>query len=76
MERVENGLYHFKFSSCFSRSNIENKFTRVDWSEVEIDKYGNRTENTLQSVKTVCKKRAYTNGEKLASFKNQFSAEK
>ncbi len=46
MERVGQGLYHFKFESNFNfHEKLLYKFTRGDWSEVEIDKYGNRTEN-------------------------------
>ena len=46
MERVGQGLYHFKFVSDFKYPDeLLYKFTRGDWSEVEIDKYGNRTEN-------------------------------
>lgn len=46
MERVGQGLYHFKFSENFVYpEELLYKFTRGDWSEVEIDKYGNRTEN-------------------------------
>ncbi|MFT7350674.1 MAG: putative alpha/beta superfamily hydrolase [Flavobacterium sp.] len=46
MERVGVGLYHFVFPSNFNYpENLLYKFTRGDWSEVEIDKLGNRTEN-------------------------------
>jgi predicted alpha/beta superfamily hydrolase len=46
MERVGVGLYHFVFPSNFNYpETILYKFTRGDWSEVEIDKFGNRTEN-------------------------------
>jgi predicted alpha/beta superfamily hydrolase len=46
MEKIGNGLYHFKFSYDFEYpKELLYKFTRGDWSEVEIDKYGNRTEN-------------------------------
>lgn len=46
MERVGQGIYHFKFDSNFKYpEELLYKFTRGDWSEVEIDKYGNRTEN-------------------------------
>ncbi len=46
MERVGQGLYHYKFSEDFVYpEELLYKFTRGDWSEVEIDKYGNRTEN-------------------------------
>ena len=46
MEKVGQGLYHFKFHTNFVYPDeMLYKFTRGDWSEVEIDKYGNRTEN-------------------------------
>ncbi|HOD10573.1 MAG TPA: alpha/beta hydrolase-fold protein [Flavobacterium sp.] len=46
MERVGQGLYHFKFAHDFNYPDeLLYKFTRGDWSEVEIDKFGNRTEN-------------------------------
>jgi len=46
MEKIGNGLYHFKFQSDFIYPDeLLYKFTKGDWSEVEIDKYGNRTEN-------------------------------
>lgn len=46
MEKIGSGLYHFKFDSNFDYpEELLYKFTKGDWSEVEIDKYGNRTEN-------------------------------
>lgn len=46
MEKVGQGIYHFKFAPNFEYpEELLYKFTRGDWSEVEIDKYGNRTEN-------------------------------
>jgi predicted alpha/beta superfamily hydrolase len=46
MEKIGNGLYHFKFNEGFVYpEELLYKFTKGDWSEVEIDKYGNRTEN-------------------------------
>ncbi len=46
MEKIGNGLYHFKFANDFVYPDeLLYKFTKGDWSEVEIDKYGNRTEN-------------------------------
>jgi hypothetical protein len=38
------GLYHFKFTHDFDYPETL-KFTKGDWSEVEIDSNGNRTEN-------------------------------
>ncbi len=46
MEKIGNGLYHYKFATDFVYPDeLLYKFTKGDWSEVEIDKYGNRTEN-------------------------------
>jgi len=46
MIKVGKGLYHYIFSTDFIYpEELLYKFTRGDWSEVEIDKYGNRTEN-------------------------------
>lgn len=46
MTRVGQGLYHFTFPDGFPYpEELLYKFTRGDWSEVEIDQYGNRTEN-------------------------------
>jgi predicted alpha/beta superfamily hydrolase len=46
MEKIGNGLYHFKFEHDFVYPEpMLYKFTKGDWSDVEIDKYGNRTEN-------------------------------
>jgi predicted alpha/beta superfamily hydrolase len=48
MEKIGTGLYHFKFSlDIILPSELQYKFTKGDWSEVEIDKYGNRTENRI-----------------------------
>jgi Uma2 family endonuclease len=42
LERVGQGLYHFKFENDFTYPDeLLYKFTRGDWSEVEIDKFGN-----------------------------------
>ena len=46
MEKIGNGLYHYKFAADFAYPDeLLYKFTKGDWSEVEIDQYGNRTEN-------------------------------
>lgn len=46
MEKISTGLYHFKFHHDFEYPNeLLYKFTKGDWSEVEIDNHGNRTEN-------------------------------
>ncbi len=48
MEKIGNGLYHFKFERDFVYPKpMLYKFTKGDWSDVEIDKYGNRTENRV-----------------------------
>jgi len=52
MERIGDGLYHFKFNDNFPKLNpLLYKFTKGDWSEVEIDQHGNRTENRLCQLK-------------------------
>jgi predicted alpha/beta superfamily hydrolase len=46
MEKIRNRLYHYKFSHDFDYPvELLYKFTKGDWSEVEIDSHGNRTEN-------------------------------
>ena len=46
MEKIGNGIYHYKFLRNFIYPEaLLYKFTKGDWSDVEIDKYGNRTEN-------------------------------
>lgn len=46
MVKVGQGLYHHKFPVNFEYpEELLYKFTRGDWSEVEIDKFGSRTEN-------------------------------
>ena len=53
MERVGLGLYNYKFDTNFEYpDDMLYKFTRGDWSEVEIDKYGNRTENRVTKKKS------------------------
>ena len=48
MERIGSGLYHYKFDFDFEYPDkMLFKFTKGDWSDVEIDKYGNRTENRI-----------------------------
>lgn len=52
MDRVGNGLYHYVFPKNFTYPDpMLYKFTRGDWSEVEIDQYGNRTENRVSRLK-------------------------
>jgi predicted alpha/beta superfamily hydrolase len=46
MEKVSNGVYQYKFSSDFNYpATLLYKFTKGDWSEVEIDGDGNITSN-------------------------------
>ncbi|MBC5837682.1 alpha/beta hydrolase [Flavobacterium muglaense] len=46
MEKIGNGLYHYKFTHDFNYpEQLIYKFTKGDWSEVEIDENGNRTLN-------------------------------
>ena len=46
MEKIGNNSYQYTFSSDFSYpKELLYKFTKGDWSEVEIDAHGNRTEN-------------------------------
>lgn len=48
MEKVGQGIYHYKFNADFVYPDeLLYKFTKGDWSEVEIDKFGNRTENRV-----------------------------
>ena len=55
MEKIGNGLYHYKFTHDFNYpETLLYKFTKGDWSEVEIDLSGNRTENRRNSKRT-CK---------------------
>jgi predicted alpha/beta superfamily hydrolase len=53
MEKIGNNLYHYKFSHDFDYPvELLYKFTKGDWSEVEIDSHGNRTENRSTLVHT------------------------
>lgn len=74
MEKIENGLYHFKFPFNFNfPDELIYKFTRGDWSEVEIDKYGNRTENRVFKHKNGVKKEHVAKWRKnWLPFKNNF----
>ena len=46
MEQIGNKSYQFHFSEDFDYpKELLYKFTKGDWSEVEIDAHGNRTEN-------------------------------
>lgn len=53
MEKVGTALYHFKFTHDFVLpENILYKFTKGDWSAVEIDADGERTENRSTTKRT------------------------
>lgn len=46
MNKIENNLYQYQFPVDFDYpEELLYKFTKGDWSEVEIDAHGNRTEN-------------------------------
>ncbi|RTZ03558.1 alpha/beta hydrolase [Flavobacterium sp. RSP49] len=46
MEKIGNRSYHYKFSHDFDYPEmLLYKFTKGDWSDVEINSHGNRTEN-------------------------------
>lgn len=46
LQKIEHGKYTFSFPHDFSYpEELAYKFTKGDWSEVEIDRYGNRTPN-------------------------------
>lgn len=48
MEKTGNNSYHYTFPNDFDYpEELLYKFTKGDWSEVEIDAHGNRTENRL-----------------------------
>lgn len=53
MEKVGVGLYHFKFTHDFNYpETVLYKFTKGDWSEVEIGANGERTENRSTTQRT------------------------
>jgi hypothetical protein len=71
MEKVGKGLYHFKFPNDFNYPDeLLYKFTRGDWSEVEIDKYGNRTENVRVNNTMALKKNTLLNGDIIGCLLN------
>ncbi|SHG76665.1 Predicted hydrolase of the alpha/beta superfamily [Flavobacterium fluvii] len=46
MEKIDNNLYQYEFALDFDYpEELLYKFTKGDWSAVEIDAHGNRTEN-------------------------------
>jgi predicted alpha/beta superfamily hydrolase len=53
MEKISSGLYHFKFTHDFNYpETLFYKFTKGDWSEVEIDSDGNITTNRATTSHT------------------------
>ena len=57
LEKIGQGLYHYKFDSDFKYPEpMLYKFTKGDWSEVEIDKYGNKTDNRSCNQKSGIRK--------------------
>ncbi|MES2239135.1 MAG: alpha/beta hydrolase-fold protein [Bacteroidota bacterium] len=57
MERMGTGLYHFKFTHDYVLpETVLYKFTKGDWSSVEIDANGEKTENRSTSKLTVIQK--------------------
>jgi predicted alpha/beta superfamily hydrolase len=53
MERIGANSYHYKFPHDFNYpETLLYKFTKGDWSEVEIDSNGNRTENRSTTMHT------------------------
>jgi predicted alpha/beta superfamily hydrolase len=53
MEQIGINSYHFKFPLGFDYpETLFYKFTKDDWSEVEIDQNGNRTENRSTKLHT------------------------
>jgi hypothetical protein len=65
-KKLEMDLYHFKFPHDFVYpEELLYKFTKGDWSEVEIDKYGNRTENRVCKQNSGLEKNMLTNGEEI-----------
>ena len=67
MIKVGKGLYHYVFAADFVYPDeLLYKFTRGDWSEVEIDQYGNRTENRY------CKKKQGIQKEHVAKWRRNW----
>jgi predicted alpha/beta superfamily hydrolase len=74
MEKIGQGLYHFKFPHDFIfHADLQYKFTKGDWSEVEIDKYGNRTENRIcNQISGIRKEHVYKWRKNWLPFKPNF----
>jgi hypothetical protein len=68
MEKI-GSLYHFKFTHDFDYpETLLYKFTKGDWSEVEIDSNGNRTENRSTTKHTGIKGTCGTLEKELATI--------
>ena len=53
MEKISNNVYHYTFAHDYNYpQTLLYKFTKGDWSAVEIDSEGNRTENRSTQVHT------------------------
>lgn len=53
LKKVSKGKYSFKFPEDFIYpKELVYKFTKGDWSEVEIDKFGNKTPNRISKKNT------------------------
>ncbi|MFV8369764.1 alpha/beta hydrolase [Flavobacterium sp. LB2R40] len=53
MEKINRSSYHYKFPHDFDYpATLLYKFTKGDWSDVEIDSLGNRTENRSTNIYT------------------------
>lgn len=51
--KEEEGIYRFSFPEDFDfPEQLVYKFTKGDWSEVEIDRYGNKTLNRFSDLKS------------------------
>lgn len=57
MTRVSPGMYEFSFPAEKKyQGELIYKFTKGDWSEVEIDRYGNRTPNRVWDDEQLARK--------------------
>jgi len=67
LQKVSDGKYCFKFPEDFIYPNeLVYKFTKGDWSEVEIDRYGNKTPNRF------CKKTTGTQEEHVPKWRKNW----
>jgi predicted alpha/beta superfamily hydrolase len=67
LQKVSEGKYSFRFPEDFIYPNeLVYKFTKGDWSEVEIDRYGNKTPNRF------CKKTTGTQEEHVPKWRKNW----